>query len=71
MEEKTAKELVKQLTRIADALEKSNTMQATVEKRRALIDKLEEKNLKADLREKVKIDPEKPIATGPRIGSEG
>lgn len=49
MEEKTAKDLVKQLTRIADALEKSNTLEAVREKRRVKLERLEEKNLKVDL----------------------
>jgi hypothetical protein len=56
MDDKTAKELVKQLTRIADALEKSNTREETVEKRRIKLEKLEERNLRADLREK--LNPE-------------
>lgn len=55
MEDKTAKELVKQLTRIADALEKSNTMDAVREKRRVKLEKLEEKNLKVDLINKSNI----------------
>ena len=65
MEEKTAKELVKQLTRIADALEKSNTLEAIREKRRIKLEKLEEKNLKANLLEKVKVDPNQIIKTSP------
>jgi len=65
MEEKTAKELVKQLTRIADALEKSNTLESVREKRRIKLEKLEEKNLKADLLEKVKADPDQIIKTSP------
>jgi hypothetical protein len=51
MEEKTAKELVKQLTRIADALEKKNKREEVVEKRKLKLDKLEERHLRADLRE--------------------
>lgn len=51
MEEKTAKELVKQLTRIADALEKKNKREEVVEKRKLKLDKLEEMHLRADLRE--------------------
>jgi hypothetical protein len=50
MEEKTAKELVKQLTRIADALEKKNKREEVVEKRKLKLDKLEEKHFRADLR---------------------
>lgn len=65
MEEKTAKELVKQLTRIADALEKSNTLETVREKRRIKLEKLEEKNLKANLLEKVKVDPDQIIKTAP------
>lgn len=63
MEEKTAKELVKQLTRIADALEKANNIEAVREKRQVTLDKLEEKNLRANLRETVQHIP--------GIGSEG
>lgn len=65
MEEKTAKELIKQLTRIADALEKSNTLEAVREKRRIKLEKLEEKNLRADLLEKIKVDPDQIIKTSP------
>jgi|GEM_PF-3136923 len=64
MEEKTAKELLKQLTRIADALDKSNKSEEIREKRRVKLDRLEEKNLKADLREKIQVDPNKVIKTG-------
>jgi len=66
MEEKTAKELVKQLTRIANALEKSNVIEEVREKRRIKLEKLEEKNLRAILREG-KEDSQ----SYPRIGSEG
>lgn len=54
MEDKIAKELVKQLTRIADALEKSNNLEIVKEKRRVTLDKLEEKNLRSDLRNSFK-----------------
>jgi len=71
MEDKTAKELIAQLKRIADALEKSNKATEASEKRRIVIEKLQEKNLKADLREKLNVDPEKVIRTGPRLESNG
>ncbi len=61
MEEKTAKELVKQLTRIANALEKSNVIEEVREKRRIKLEKLEEKNLRANLKENIKVDPSKVI----------
>ena len=52
MEDKTAKELIAQLKRIADALEKSNKVTEASEKRKIVIGKLQEKNLKAELRER-------------------
>jgi len=61
MEEKTAKELVKQLTRIANALEKSNVIEEVREKRRIKLEKLEEKNLRANLKENIKVDPDRVI----------
>jgi len=61
MEEKTAKEIATQLKRIADALEKSNVIEEVREKRRIKLERLEEKNLKADLKEKIKVDPSKVI----------
>lgn len=67
MEDKLAKELVTQLKRIADALENSNKQNAIAEKRKLVIDKLQEKNLRSDLREKLNADPEKVIHTGPRF----
>lgn len=70
MEDKIAKELVKQLTRIADALEKQNTREEASEKRRLTLEKLEEKNLRAELREKLNVDPEKVIKVEPRHNSE-
>jgi len=66
MEEKTAKELVKQLTRIANALEKSNVIEEVREKRRIKLEKLEEKNLRAILR-----DDKEDSQSYTRIGSEG
>jgi len=71
MEDKTAKELIAQLKRIADSLEKSNKATEASEKRRIVIEKLQEKNLKADLREKLNVDPEKVIRTAPRLESDG
>ena len=73
MEDKIAKELITQLKRIADALEKSNKNSDTSEKRKVILDKLQEKNLRADLREKLNndIDPERVIHTSPRLESDG
>ena len=53
MEDKIAKELIAQLKRIADALEKSNKSAEVAEKRKIVIEKLQEKNLKVDLRGKL------------------
>lgn len=69
MEDKTAKELIAQLKRIADALEKSNKVTEAAEKRAIVLEKLQEKNLRADLREKINVDQEKVIRTGPRLES--
>lgn len=71
MDDKTAKDLVKQLTRIADALDKQNLIEENKLKRDAKINKLQEKKLRSDLRESVNVDPEQVIKLGPRIGSEG
>ena len=71
MEDKLAKELVKQLTRIADALEAANKQDAVAEKRKIVLDKLQEKNLRSDLREKLNVDPDKVIRTSPRLESDG
>jgi hypothetical protein len=71
MDDKTAKDLVKQLTRIADALDKQNVIEENKLKRDAKINKLQEKKLRSDLRESVNVDPEQVIKLGPRIGSEG
>jgi hypothetical protein len=67
MEDKTAKEIAIQLKRIADALEKSNKNGEVAEKRTAILEKLQEKNLRADLREKITIDPEKAIHVSPKL----
>lgn len=71
MEEKTAKELIKQLTRIANALEKSNLIEEIREKRRVKLEKLEEKNLRANLREGTEVDPSKVIKSEPDFRREG
>lgn len=71
MEDKIAKELIAQLKRIADALEKSNKVTEVAEKRAIVLEKLQEKNLRADLREKINVDQEKVIRTGPRLESDG
>ena len=73
MEPKQVKELIAQLKRIADALEKSNKNSVASEKNNASFKKLQEKHLKADLREKlnIDIDPEKVIHTSPRLESDG
>jgi hypothetical protein len=63
MEEKTAKDIATQLKRIADALEKSNLIEEAREKRRVKLERLEEKNLKANLKERVKVDPDRVIKT--------
>lgn len=63
MEEKTAKDIATQLKRIADALEKSNLIEEAREKRRVKLERLEEKNLKANLKERVKVDPDRVIVT--------
>jgi hypothetical protein len=55
MEDKIAKELLKQLTRIADALDKQNVREEASEKRKLTVEKLQEKNLRADLREKMNV----------------
>jgi hypothetical protein len=51
MEDKITKELVLQLKRIADALETSNKNSAISEKRTAILEKLQEKQIRAGLRE--------------------
>lgn len=68
MEDKLAKELIVQLKRIADALENSNKTLETSEKRSVILEKLQEKNLRADLREKLKV--KEPITRpSPRLES--
>jgi repressor of nif and glnA expression len=69
MEEKTAKDIVSQLKRIADALEKKNGLTEAEQKRRFKLEKLEEKKLKLDIRESV--DPEKNVRVAPRLNREG
>ena len=71
MEDKLVKELIGQLKRIADALEKSNKTTEASEKRAIVLEKLQERNLRADLREKlnVDLDTEKVISTEPRLDS--
>ena len=55
MEDKIARELLKQLTRIADALDKQNNREEATEKRKLTVEKLHERNLRAELREKINI----------------
>ena len=57
MEEKTAKDIASQLKRIADALEKKNSLTESNQKRKLKLEKLQEKRLRADLREKLNVDP--------------
>ena len=56
MEDKITKDMVSQLKRIADALEKKNSLTESDQKRRLKLEKLQEKNLKADLREKFNVE---------------
>jgi len=58
MDDKIAKELITQLKRIADALEKSNKSAEVAEKRKIVLEKLQEKNLRVDLRDKLNTDSE-------------
>lgn len=69
MEDKTAKDIASQLKRIADALDKKNTLTEADQKRRLRLEKLEEKKLRLDILESV--DPEKVIRVKPRLNSEG
>lgn len=71
MDDKTAKDLVKQLTRIADALDKQNLIEEKKLKRDDKVSKLQEKKLRSDLRETISINEDKVIKLGPNIGSEG
>lgn len=70
MEEKTTKELVKQLTRIADALDKKNVIEEKKLKRDDKVSKLQEKKLRSELRETTIINEDKIIKTEPRLHSE-
>ena len=47
---KITQDFLLQLKRIADALEKSNTLELTREKRMIKLEKLEERKLRSDLR---------------------
>jgi hypothetical protein len=58
MDDKIAKELITQLKRIADALEKSNKSAEVAEKRKIVLEKLQEKNLRVDLLDKLNADSE-------------
>lgn len=53
MEEKTAKDIASQLKRIADALEKKNTLTESEQKRKIKLEKLQEKNLRFDLKDRL------------------
>ena len=53
MDEKTAKEIAKQLKRIADAMETSNKRDTLAEKRRAKLESLQV----IDIRKKNKLKP--------------
>lgn len=70
MEEKTAKDIASQLKRIADALEKKNTLTESEQKRKIKLEKLQEKNLRFDLKERVVVDPKKVIEVSPRLDQE-
>ncbi len=70
MEEKTAKDIASQLKRIADALEKKNTLTESEQKRKIKLEKLQEKNLRFDLKERVTVDPKKVIKVSPRLEEE-
>ena len=67
MEEKTAKDIASQLKRIADALEKKNTLTESEQKRKIKLEKLQEKNLRFDLKERATVDPKK---VSPRLDQE-
>jgi hypothetical protein len=56
MEDKIAKDIASQLKRIADALEKKNSLTESDQKRKLKLEKLQEKNLKAELREKFNVE---------------
>lgn len=52
MDEKTAKEIVKQLKRIADAMEMSNKREALAEKRKAKLESLQVREIRQSKSEK-------------------
>ena len=56
MEDKIAKDIASQLKRIADALEKKNSLTESDQKRKLKLEKLQEKNLKAELIEKFNVE---------------
>jgi hypothetical protein len=66
MEEKTAKDIASQLKRIADALEKKNSLTESDQKRKLKLEKLQEKRLRADLREKLNVDSNE-MRVSPRL----
>jgi hypothetical protein len=68
MGDKTAKEILNQLKRIADALDKQNVIEEKKLKREDKVSKLQEKKLRSDLRETVSIDEDKVIKTRPNLG---
>lgn len=71
MEEKTAKDIASQLKRIADALEKKNTLTESEQKRKIKLEKLQEKNLRFDLKERATVDPKnKVVEVSPRLDQE-
>ena len=55
---KLTQDFLLQLKRIADALEKSNTLELTREKRMIKLEKLEERKLRSDLRTNSSIGDE-------------
>ena len=66
MEEKTAKDIASQLKRIADALEKKNSLTESDQKRKLKLEKLQEKRLRADLRERLNVDSNE-MRVSPRL----
>ena len=55
---KLTQDFLLQLKRIADALEKSNTLELTREKRMIKLEKLEERKLRSDLRSNLNTNNE-------------
>jgi hypothetical protein len=55
---KITQDFLLQLKRIADALEKSNTLELTREKRMIKLEKLEERKLRSDLRSNLNTNNE-------------